>query len=119
MAAMTYFDFDLLLVAVASSRMTLQAFRHYKGSYGDLSQLIEFASRVNKRFKTAEVFIFEFLRGISIVKPHVAPALRCHLPKLDCGPEIARQIAEFVGVPLGEELRHLRSASANLAFWGY
>jgi len=116
----TLCDYDMMLLAVGTSRKTLQVFYH--GGFW-LNCLVQFAQDVRERLKVADIFIGEFLRGIDVVTPHVAPAMRCRLPKLDCGYETGagfkRLIAEYAGVPLGKELRHLRAASANLEFWGY
>jgi Domain of unknown function (DUF4116) len=111
-------DFDLLLSAVGSSRLTLQPFPH---GGTNAERLVGFAARVREQLMIADLFVAEFLRGIAVDVPHVAPALRCQLPKLDHGSDasIKRQIAEYAGIPLGDELRLLRSSSANLEYWGY
>ena len=114
-------DFDMLLLAVGMSRKCLQAFDHESGP--TIDDLVDFAKKVRERLKVADIFILEFLRGIDIVTPHVAPAKRCRLPNLDRGYETGagfkRLIAQYAGVPLGKELSLLRDASANLKFWGY
>lgn len=114
-------DFEMMLLAVAASKTTLQAFMHQ--DHNVMGDLVKFASQVREKLRVADVFIGEFLRGIDVVKPNVAPALRCRLPMLDKGYEtgaaLKKLIAQYVGIPLGEELRLLRGASENLEFWGY
>jgi hypothetical protein len=115
-------DFDMLLHAIGSSRRCLQAFRHREEK--TFLQLADFALKVRERIDVADTFILNFLRGIAVdTTPRVAPKKRCHLPRLDCGHETGvhfkRQIAEYAGVPMGHELKMLRSALANLEFWGY
>jgi hypothetical protein len=115
-------DFDMMLLAIGSSCKTLQTFCHREGK--DSRDLIDFAQKTRERLDVAETFIRHFLRGISIeTTPRRAPRKRCHLPRLDCGYETGahfkREIAEFAGVPMGPQLTLLRSASANLEFWGY
>jgi hypothetical protein len=115
-------DFDMMLLAIGSSRKTPQAFNHREGN--DLLELIDFAQKTRERLDVAETFILHFLRGIAVeTTPRRAPKKRCHLPRLDCGYETSTnfkcEIAEFAGVPMGPQLKLLRSASANLAFWGY
>jgi hypothetical protein len=113
-------DFDMMLLAVGTSRKTLQVYYHEGAVIGNL---IKFAREVREKLKVADTFILEFLRGIDVVTPHVAPSKRCRLPKLDRGYETGagfkKLIAQYAGVPLGKELRLLRAASANLEFWGY
>lgn len=62
------------------------------------------ASRVRERIILADNFVLEFFRGIAMHFPPVA------LPFTN------EQIAEFADIPLGNELRCLRSASANLEY---
>ena len=111
------FDYDLLLCAVASSPMVLQV---YHGKYScDMKELCNFAVCVRQRLSlTDKVFFSTFLCGIAISR-RVAPVLRSSLPILDRGDDIKRLIAEYTGIPLGEELQTLRAASENLAIWGY
>jgi hypothetical protein len=58
-------DFDILLLAVGSSRTTLQASDHWKGN--DVREhereLIDFAQKTRERLDVAEMFILNFLRG--------------------------------------------------------
>jgi hypothetical protein len=115
-------DFDMMLLAIGSDRKTLQAFSHREGLH--LLELTAFAEKVRERLDVADTFILNFLRGITVdTTPRRAPRKRCHLPRLDCGYETGahfkREIAEFAGVPMGPQLKLLRTASANLEFWGY
>ena len=115
-------DFDMLLLAIGSSRLCLQAFKHREEE--TFLQLVNFALKVRERVGVANIFILNFLRGITVDKtPRVAPKKRCLLPRLDCGQETCihfkRLIAEYAGVPMGHKLKMLRSALANLEFWGY
>ena len=68
----------------------------------------------------------EFLRGIAIHdQATIPPANRCigKLPLLYLGLETSsafkRKIAEYVGVPTGEELQLLRAASCGLEKFGF
>lgn len=115
-------DFDMLLLAISTSRLCLQAFIHRDEK--TFLELVDFAQKVRERLDVADTFILHFLRGIAVdTTPRVAPKKRCHLPRLDFGYETGvhfkLQIAEYADVPIGHQLKMLRSASANLEFWGY
>lgn len=69
---------------------------------------------VTSKLQAHEIYVKEFLRGISVHT--TAPS--CPLQLLDCGEEtseaLKRLIAEFLDVPIGEELSILLSAWSNL-----
>lgn len=73
---------------------------------------------VNDKLTLHKVFVSEFLRGIAVTNPPQAPAHRSQLHLLDRGVETSQAfkklIAEFLGVPTGEELRIIRAANVNL-----
>lgn len=73
---------------------------------------------INEKLSLHEVFVMDFLRGIAISSPHVHPFNRSHLPMLDRGVETGqafkRLIADFLGVPVGVELKLIRKASLHL-----
>jgi len=112
-------DFELMLIAVGQSRMTLSHNDYHSGKQFVL--LTKFSSTVRERLDMTDAFILTFLRGISTFEQHCAPAKRCRLPLLDSGggDEIKRLIANFADIPVGKEVRLLRAALANLEFWGY
>ncbi|KAL7573183.1 hypothetical protein ACA910_018843 [Epithemia clementina (nom. ined.)] len=77
------------------------------------------ATHVQAKLALQATFVQDFLRGIAIVRyPHLPPAQRSTLSMLDRGVETSQAfkqlIAEFLGVPIGVELRILRKASVNL-----
>eukprot|EP00977_Amphora_coffeiformis_P004238 scaffold896_cov172-Amphora_coffeaeformis.AAC.5 len=107
----------LLTFAVGNDRRNLSSFSHDEK---DVVLLATLSKDLRKKLEPVEIFIMTFLRGITIPnKRLVAPALRCHLSKLDRGHDIKRLIGEFVGITFGEELKLQRSAVENLEFWGY
>lgn len=63
-------------------------------------------------------FVDEFLRGIAVPTPHISPSRRSQLPMLDRGVETSQAfkqlIAAFLGVPVGEELRIVRTCHKHL-----
>lgn len=113
-------DFELMLRAVGTHQTTLQPFWHHART---VDVLVEFSKDVREKLDIANVFIREFLGGIDVVTPHVAPAKRCRLPMLDRGYETSsgfkKLIAQYADIPLGNELTLLRAAATNLEFWGY
>lgn len=114
-------DFELMLIAIGSSRMSLhiQDRRHHPGS-DTFKFLAAFAEKVRKRLHVFDTFVLEFLRGIANVEDRAAPSVRCHLPMLDHGggTAVKHLIADFADVPIGE-VSQLRAALQNLEFWGY
>ena len=73
-------------------------------------------SEVSEKLRVHSNFVGEFLRGIATATPQSSP--RCRLPMLDQGDETSRAfkqlIADFAGVPVGEELRLYRRAHRNM-----
>lgn len=73
---------------------------------------------INEKLALHEVFVVQFLRGIAITSPHVHPFNRSHLPMLDRGVETGQAfkklIADFLGVPVGDDLKLIRNASVHL-----
>ena len=112
-------DFDLILVAFAGSR---DFFDDYMGqairSNPTLAQayLVHFAAIVHEKLAAHEAFFHSVLCGTSAL---VGPD--CTLKQLDQGPETVQRykelIAEYLGVPKGEELRRLRIAADTFAGW--
>jgi len=85
---------------------------------------------IQKKLNHHESFLFDFLRGMRSPTHETPPTAKgaeeqqsystnCHLPILDFEEEtsvaLKRKIAEFMDVPLGNELRSLRSCSAGLS----
>lgn len=103
-------DFDLCVRAVAS----------YSGvqppnigiERSDLEKQIE------SKLELQHIFLNDFLCGIAISRPQLAPAKRSQLTLLDRGVETSQAfkhlIADFLGVPVGAELKRMRKAHANL-----
>jgi hypothetical protein len=77
---------------------------------------------VKKKLDLHHVFLHDFLRGIAIATPHVAPLRRSHLSMLNIGVETSEAfkwlIAKYLGVPMGEELRLLRKALRHMEVAG-
>ena len=114
-------DFDLALVAFGGSSTKS---RDLAGLYDvndrdDFIFLIDFALKVRAKVVSHDNFVKRILCGMSA--SHVDD--RFHLPLLNQGNETSlvykRLLADFLGVPMGTELRLLRQASMNLATWGY
>jgi Domain of unknown function (DUF4116) len=73
---------------------------------------------VQSKLDLHTTFVRDFLRGIAITKPHLPPARRSQLTMLDRGVETSEAfkqlIAEFLGVPVGANLKIMRIAMRNL-----
>ncbi|KAG7337174.1 protein of unknown function DUF4116 containing protein [Nitzschia inconspicua] len=65
-----------------------------------------------------DIFLYQFLRGITVKTPRLAPALRSQLTMLDRGVETSQAlkqlIAQYLGVPIGTTLSVLRKADDNV-----
>ena len=116
-------DFDLALVAFGGSGAQSRdlAGSHYDvNDRDDLTFLFSFALKVRAKIVSHDNFVKRVLCGMSA--RHV-DGDGFHLPLLDQGDETSlaykKLLAEFLGVPMGSELRLLRRASTNLAIWGY
>ena len=92
----------------------------------DFEFITGFAAKVRERLATHEIFVTVVMCAMSAAKN--AAKGECivtdsHFRTLDQGSETSMAyrvlLAEFMGVPVGKELRRLRSASVNLAAWGY
>jgi hypothetical protein len=113
-------DFDVALAAFGG---TSTKSRDLAGLYDindrdDFQFLTEFAGIVRAQVQFHENFV-----RILCAMSSSTVSKNCHLPVLDQGKETSsaykKLLAEFLGVPTGNELRLLRSASMNLAKWGY
>ena len=104
-------DFDVCVRAVAN---------HHRALLAVIYQEASFRKWVKAKLDLHLTFVKDFLRGIAINKPHVPPAKRSSLHLLDRGIEtsqaLKQKIAEFVGVPVGEELKIMRQAWTNLTY---
>jgi hypothetical protein len=73
---------------------------------------------VQDKLDLHKTFVMEFLRGIAVPTPHISPSRRSQLPMLDRGVETSQAfkqlIAAFLGVPVGDDLRIMRTAYKNL-----
>ena len=89
-----------------------------QSTFAGICNLPELQSQIQSRLDMHDTFVLDFLRGIAIVTPHIAPNKRSQLPMLDRGVETSeafkRVIAEYLGVPIGSQLGLLRRARSNL-----
>jgi hypothetical protein len=73
---------------------------------------------VQDKLELHKTFVNEFLRGIAVPTPHIPPSRRSQLPMLDRGVETSQAfkqlIAAFLGVPVGDDLRIMRTCYKNL-----
>ena len=104
-------DFQIVVRAVAN---------HHRAMSGAMVSEKAFKTWVKNALDLHMTFVKDFLRGIAINKPHVPPAFRSQLPMLDRGVETSQAfkqlIAEYLGVPVKEELRMMRQAWTNLTY---
>lgn len=114
-------DFEMALVAFGGSSAKS---RDLAGLYDindrdDIQFITEFAKEVREKVRSHENFVKRILCGMSTGKSVTI----CRLPLLDQGQETSlaykKLLAEYLGIPIGKELRLLRRASLNLAKWGY
>lgn len=111
---------DIQVVAVANYDKNIPSgtTSSIQQCFGGCINIPDLARYTEDRLKVHHNFCQCFLPGIGIPRPHQPPQLRSKLRMLDCGVETSeafkRLIAEYLGVPLGQELAMLRRASANL-----
>eukprot|EP00526_Cylindrotheca_closterium_P006687 CAMPEP_0113618328 /NCGR_PEP_ID=MMETSP0017_2-20120614/9274_1 /TAXON_ID=2856 /ORGANISM="Cylindrotheca closterium" /LENGTH=759 /DNA_ID=CAMNT_0000527821 /DNA_START=497 /DNA_END=2776 /DNA_ORIENTATION=- /assembly_acc=CAM_ASM_000147 len=108
-------DMDVLMSAVAYHPQPSTLSTTFAGIYN----LEELKRHVETKLQLHSTFLLDFLRGIAISpQPNVAPNLRSQLPMLDRGVETSeafkRLICDYLGVPIGQQLRLLRQAFANM-----
>jgi len=108
-------DMDILMSAVAYHPQPSALPQTFSGIYN----LDELKRHVEIKLQLHSTFLLDFLRGIAVSpQPNVAPNLRSQLPMLDRGVETSeafkRLICDYLGVPIGEQLRLLRQAFANI-----
>lgn len=89
----------------------------------DLQFLLELSLKIRLKLEIHDSFVWEFLRGMAAHDQHILhPSRRCLLPRLDRGLETSidfkRQIAEYLGAPVGEEYARLKGASLALERFG-
>lgn len=93
---------------------------HHRALSGVLVSEADFKNWVKNALDLHQSFVNEFLRGIAISKPHIPPAHRSQLPMLDRGVETSQAfkqlIADFLGVPVKEDLRVMRQAWTNMTY---
>ncbi len=114
-------EFDIQVMAVANHNNNLVnpslacSITYTLGGAIDITSLLH---QIQERLQIHQTFCQDFLRGIAITKPHQPPILRSQLPMLDRGVETSeafkRLIAEYLGVPFGQQLSLLRKAHSNL-----
>ena len=85
--------------------------------------LLELSLKIRLKLEIHDSFVWEFLRGMAAHDQHTLhPSRRCLLPRLDRGLETSidfkRQIAEYLGAPVGEEYARLKGASLALERFG-
>ncbi|CAJ1954861.1 unnamed protein product [Cylindrotheca closterium] len=108
-------DMDILMSAVAYHPIPSTLSTTFHGIYN----LDELKRHVETKLQLHSTFLLDFLRGIAISpQPNMAPNLRSQLPMLDRGVETSeafkRLICDYLGVPIGQQLRLLRQAFANM-----
>jgi len=106
-------DFDLALVAFSSSSDVVSLYLTERDE--DFLFLVKFALGVRERLEVHTGFVQGVLCGTTRdIKP---------LSVLNQGRETTyaytKLIADFLGIPKGQELRRLRHASSHLAAWGF
>ena len=130
-------NFDVALVAFGggddadeNSTTALQS-RDLAGSFDindreDFEFITGFAVKVREKLATHEGFVTVVMCGMSAAKDSASEessSTDSPFRTLDQGSETSMAyrilLAEFMGVPVGRELRRLRRASVNLAAWGF
>lgn len=114
-------DFDVAIVAIANhykhipDGAAMIAAPSVSQSLNGIVDLENVKRETKRLLDLHETYVKEFLRGIAIKTPLLAPAL---LSMLDRGVETSqafkRLIAEYLGVPVGAKLHLLRKAHDNL-----
>lgn len=103
-------DIDIVVRAVASHPDALV--QNVRLSKSEITEYIQSKLDLHK------TFVNDFLRGIAVATPRIPPSRRSQLPMLDRGVETSQAfkilIAEFLGVPIGENLRVMRQAWNNI-----
>ena len=104
-------DFWVVAQAVANHKDSLPLPRGISAA--------DFSSSLQQKLDLQKTFMNCFLRGIAIVpEPTVPPALRSPLTLLDKGQEtseaLKKLVAEYLGVPVGSQLKLLRTAQSVL-----
>ncbi|CAB9526756.1 expressed unknown protein [Seminavis robusta] len=93
---------------------------HHRALSGVLVSESDFKNWVKSALDLHMTFVKDFLRGIAINKPHLPPARRSQLPMLDRGVETSQAfkqlIADFLGVPVKDDLRIMRQAWTNMTY---
>jgi hypothetical protein len=119
-------DEDVQIAAIANEGAAIAICLLYEdevGEEGDFDARLTFTRSVRDKLELHDRFVKEIVCGIDIRRHSLPPAKRCQLTMLDRGNEtgaaLKRLIAEYLGVPLGDELKQLKSASRNLCTWGY
>ena len=104
-------DYQVVVRAVAN---------HHRALSGVVVSEANFKAWVKDALDLHMTFVKDFLRGIAINKPHVPPAHRSQLSMLDRGVETSQAfkqlIADFLGVPVKEDLRVMRQAWTNMTY---
>lgn len=122
-------DYDLAVVAFSSTPDLCS--RYDANDNDDFMFLISFAKYVRERIQEHDNFI-QILCGITLSTSESIPSdgdsnvlqhRQCYLHLLDQGTETSLEykklLAEFIGLPSGDQLKQLRQASINLSVWGY
>jgi hypothetical protein len=117
-------DFDVAVTAFANHYKNIEqgpamnAAPSASQTYSNVVNLGQIKREIQRRLDLHDTYVKEFLRGIAIKTPHLAPSLRSQLTMLDRGVETSqafkRLIAEYCGVPVGTKLAMLRKAYENL-----
>lgn len=117
-------DFDLVLIAFAQSRPSIEFYRGIEWSWNSLTQctleqrrrfVLEFRNKAVVMIDQHQYFCDTFLRALC--SSSGSPASMLNLG-LETSQAHLQCIADFLDVPIGTKLRRLRQAEANLINFG-
>jgi hypothetical protein len=108
------YDYDLMLLAIGSSRNALQCVSH-RSNGESLAHLVEFATNIRERLAVADSFILNFLRGISsgpqplleVEEPPLKRARKSKKSRATKTPAAAAPASSQVHPAAGEQQCHL------------
>eukprot|EP00977_Amphora_coffeiformis_P015409 scaffold4510_cov183-Amphora_coffeaeformis.AAC.94 len=111
--------FDLTLLAFSSEPDLVKHYDWTDINGSDFKFLTDFASKVRRRLLGYDSFA-TFLHGFAIRETSKTSS---PVALLQCGQETScifkRMVGDFIGIPVGEDLRVLRKCSEHLQNWGF
>ena len=118
--AVSDMPFDIKLLAFASHPDIVQNYEFTNVNSEDFIFLMKLSSEIRQRLLVHESFV-TFVYGFHAGRMHKPSATP--IVMLECGRDTSyvfkRLVADYLGIPLGEELRLLRRASEHLENWGF